>query len=297
MILQITIVLLAITIILLLTFILLQNKSTNKDNEADQHASSLNELKESIEVLKNTYGDKSNELNKNELEKTLEGHRNKLFKIRKERIHPLKDDKVLTDWNGLMIAAMAKGGRVLNNQKYINSAISSADFILNNLIDGRGRLLKRYRVNSAGLQPHIDDYSFFIWGLLELYQATFDTRFLASALNFSEIMVEDFLDKKNGGFFIGPNNGEKLIVRAKDSYDGAIPSGNSVALYGMVNIGQYFNDSSILDKSNKECARGLCSFSSEEIKKILGHHSKEIEKILGYITKSEVVHKDDMVEI
>ena len=184
-----------------------------------------------------------NELNKNELEKTLEEHRNKLFKIRKKRIHPLKDDKVLTDWNGLMIAAMAKGGRVLNNQKYINAAINSADFILNNLMDSRGRLLKRYRVNSAGLQPHIDDYSFFIWGLLELYQATFDTRFLASALNFSEIMVEDFLDKKNGGFFIGPNNGEKLIVRAKDSYDGAIPSGNAVAALNCIRLSKLTGDS------------------------------------------------------
>ena len=184
-----------------------------------------------------------NKLNKNELKKTLEKNRNKLFHIRKQRIHPLKDDKVLTDWNGLMIAAMAKGGRVLNNQKYINAAIKSADFIHNNLTDTRDRLLKRYRVNSAGLQPHIDDYSFFIWGLLELYQATFDTRFLASAINFSNIMVEDFFDKKEGGFFIGPNNGEQLIVRAKDSYDGAIPSGNAVAALNCIKLSKITGNS------------------------------------------------------
>ena len=93
------------------------------------------------------------------------------------------------------------------------------------------------------MQPHIDDYSFFIWGLLELYQSTFDTRFLASALNFSEIMVEDFFDEKNGGFFIGSNNGEKLIVRAKNSYDGAFPSGNAVAALNCMRLSKLIGDS------------------------------------------------------
>ena len=163
-----------------------------------------------------------------ELQKSIESSRLTLFSERKKRIHPLKDDKILTDWNGLMIAAMARASRVLDNQNYIDTAKRSAEFILNNLTD-KGRLLKRFRNGKAGLQPHIDDYSFFVWGLIELYEATYEVRFLEKAIELSEIMVEDFMDNNNGGFYIGPKTGEKLIVRAKDSYDGAIPSGTAGA--------------------------------------------------------------------
>ena len=157
-----------------------------------------------------------NSLDITELQKSIESSRRTLFSERKKRIHPLKDDKILTDWNGLMIAAMARASRVLDNQNYIDTAKRSAEFILNNLTD-KGRLLKRFRNGKAGLQPHIDDYSFFVWGLIELYEATYEVRFLEKAIELSKIMVEDFMDNDNGGFYIGPKDGEKLIVRAKDS--------------------------------------------------------------------------------
>ena len=153
----------------------------------------------------------------------------KLYSVREKRIHPFKDDKILTDWNGLMIAAFAKAGDVFNSDDYIQQAEKSAQFILKNLTDKNGRLLKRYRNGNSGLDAHLDDYAFFIWGLLELYEATFDVTYLTEAIQLSDIMVNEFWDITNGGFFLGSESSEKLIVRAKTGYDGAIPSGNSVA--------------------------------------------------------------------
>ena len=161
--------------------------------------------------------------------------RQQLFDVREKRIHPLKDDKILTDWNGLMIAALALGGQVLDEPEYISAAERAAGFVEKNLRDKKGRLMKRYRLGKAGLSPHLDDYSFMVWGLLNLYEATFDTEYLARAIEFTDIMNKDFSDE-NGGFFIGSKDAEKLMVRAKDSYDGAIPSGNSVAVMNLFRL-------------------------------------------------------------
>ena len=223
-----------------------------------------------IPYLKNRIIDYSvkNNIDIKSLKVTLEKNRNTLFEYRRNRIHPLKDDKILTDWNGLMIAALAKGGTILKEDKYTNAAERSANFILDNLRDENGRLYKRYRNGSTGLQPHIDDYAFFIWGLLNLYESNFNTYYLKSALELSEIMVADFLDKKRGGFFIGPNNGEKLIVRAKDSYDGAIPSGNAVAAMNFIRISKFTGDSKWED-----IAQNTFLAFSESIKRIPSAHS------------------------
>ena len=167
----------------------------------------------------------------------IEKSRQKLFEVREKRIHPLKDDKILTDWNGLMIAALSQGGQVLDDVVYIDAAKNAVKFVLESLRDDNGRLMKRSRLGKAGLQPHLDDYSFMVFGLLNLYEATFDPSYLASALELTEIMIEDFSDK-NGGFFIGSKDAEKLMIRAKDSYDGAIPSGNSVAALNLFRLGK-----------------------------------------------------------
>ena len=167
----------------------------------------------------------------------IEKSRQKLFEVREKRIHPLKDDKILTDWNGLMIAALSQGGQILGDDVYIDAAKNAVKFVLESLRDKNGRLMKRSRLGKAGLQPHLDDYSFMVFGLLNLYEATFDPSYLASALELTEIMIEDFSDK-NGGFFIGSKDAEKLMIRAKDSYDGAIPSGNSVAALNLFRLGK-----------------------------------------------------------
>ena len=167
----------------------------------------------------------------------IEKSRQKLFEVRKKRIHPLKDDKILTDWNGLMIAALSQGGQVLGDDIYIDAAKNAVNFVLESLRDDNGKLMKRSRLGKAGLQPHLDDYSFMVFGLLNLYETTFDPSYLASALELTEIMIADFSDK-NGGFFIGGKDAEKLMIRAKDSYDGAIPSGNSVAALNLFRLGK-----------------------------------------------------------
>ncbi len=176
---------------------------------------------------------------------------NDLYTVREKRIHPLKDDKILTDWNGLMIAAFAKAGDVFNSDDYIKQAENSAQFILKNLTDKNGRLLKRYRNGKSGIDSHLDDYAFFVWGLLELYEATFNTIYLSEAIKLSEIMVSEFWDTENGAFFLGSNNSEKLIVRAKTGYDGAIPSGNSVAAMNFIKLNRITGETKWVEISDK----------------------------------------------
>jgi uncharacterized protein YyaL (SSP411 family) len=140
-----------------------------------------------------------------------------------------------------MIAALSLGGQVLGDEIYIDAAKNAARFVLNSLRDKNGKLMKRSRLGKSGLQPHLDDYSFMVFGLLNLYEATFDPSYLKSALELSTIMVDDFVDE-NGGFFIGSKDAEKLMIRAKDSYDGAIPSGNSVAAMNLFRLGKITGD-------------------------------------------------------
>ena len=177
------------------------------------------------------------DLKAKELDEIIESSREKLFIEREKRIHPVKDDKVLTDWNGLMIASFALAGQALNEQKYVNAAEKAAKFVKDNLTDKNGKLMKRYRLGKAGLSPHLDDYSFMVWGLLNLYETTFKVEYLSWAVDLMEIMLEDFSDE-NGGFYIGSKDAEKLMVRAKDSYDSAIPSGNSVAAMNLFRLGK-----------------------------------------------------------
>ena len=162
--------------------------------------------------------------------------REKIFHVREKRIHPLKDDKILTDWNGLMIAAMAKAGVAFQDNVLIESAEKSAKFIFNNLMDKNGRLQKRYRKGKSGLDAHLDDYAFFVWGLLELYEATFKIEYLKNAIQLSDIMVSEFWNESSGGFYLGSDQTEKLIVRAMTGYDGAIPSGNSIAAMNLLKL-------------------------------------------------------------
>ncbi len=174
----------------------------------------------------------------NELRRDMEEIRQKLFAYRKNRIHPHKDDKILTDWNGLMIAALAKGAQVFDEPGYTNAARSAADFILNNLRSPEGRLLHRYRDGEAALTANIDDYAFFIHGLLELYEATFEVNYLMTALELNRDLLQHFRDNDNGGFYFTADDGETLLFRQKEIYDGAIPSGNSIAMLNLLRLGR-----------------------------------------------------------
>jgi uncharacterized protein YyaL (SSP411 family) len=173
-----------------------------------------------------------------ELETALEEARKKLFDVRKKRIHPLKDDKVLTSWNGLMIAALAKGHQVLGDQAYADAARKAADFLSKNLKTPEGRLLRRYRQGDAAYPGYLDDYAFFVWGLIELYEATFDVSYLEEAIALNQAMIDIFWDKKGGGLYFTGKGNEQLITRSKDLYDGALPSGNSVAAMNLLRLGR-----------------------------------------------------------
>lgn len=171
-----------------------------------------------------------------ELASVLRNVRQKLFEAREERVHPLKDDKILTDWNGLMIAALAKGAQLFNARALSEAAENAVGFILEKMQRVDGRLIHRYRDGEATVDGNLDDYAFLVWGLIELYEATFDTRYLEEALRLQDDMLEHFWDKESGGFFFKADDSEKLLIRHKDFRDGAIPSGNSVAFLNLIKL-------------------------------------------------------------
>lgn len=187
-----------------------------------------------------------------ELEILKQKCRPKLFEYRQKRIHPGKDDKILTAWNGLMIAAFAKGAQVLQEPRYLNAAVKGAAFINNNLRTKTGRLLARYRDGEAAYLAYLDDYAFIIWGLLELYNATFDYQYLERALSLNADMIDLFWDQKQSGFFFYGRDQEQLIARPKEVYDGAIPSGNSVAAYNLIRLARLTGDKMLEEYSEKQ---------------------------------------------
>ncbi|MEM7133529.1 MAG: thioredoxin domain-containing protein [Chloroflexota bacterium] len=190
-------------------------------------------------------------LTPDELNERLEVIRQVLFDVREERIHPHKDDKVLTDWNGLMIVALAKAGRAFDEPLYISAAVNAADFLLETMKNQDGRLLHRYREGEAGLLANIDDYAFMVWGLLELYESTFDLRYLEEAIRLNNELETHFWDDFTGGFFFTPDDGETLIARQKEIYDGAIPSGNSVAMLNLLRLGRITADASYEERADE----------------------------------------------
>jgi len=173
-----------------------------------------------------------------DLRARIEEIQEELFTYREKRIHPHKDDKILTNWNGLMIAALAKGAQVFDEPRYASAARRATDFILKNVRTSQGRLLHRYRDGEAALVAHVDDYAFLIYGLLELYEATFEVYYLETALRLTEDLVRHFWDHENGGFYFTADDGERLLVRQKEIYDGAVPSGNSVAMLNLLRLGR-----------------------------------------------------------
>ncbi|HYF82181.1 MAG TPA: thioredoxin domain-containing protein [Clostridia bacterium] len=183
---------------------------------------------------------------------SVEDYRKKVFEAREKRVHPYKDDKILTSWNGLMIAALAMGARVLNNRKYAEAAEKAVAFIKSKLVREDGRLLARYREGEAAYSGYLDDYAFLTWGLIELYEATFKAEYLKFALALNKDMLKYFYDEDNGGLFLYGSDSEKLIVRPKDVYDGATPSGNSVAAVNLLRLGRLTGDSDLEDKAYEQ---------------------------------------------
>ncbi len=173
-----------------------------------------------------------------EIKQILNESKHKLFEVRKFRPRPHLDDKVLVDWNGLMISSLALGSRVLDEPKYREAAEKAAQFILMTLVRQDGRLLHRYRDGEAGILGTLEDYAFFIHGLIDLYEATFKEEYLREAKRLTEDMIKLFWDDKEGGLFFTATDAEKLLIREKEIYDGAIPSGNSIAALDLLRMGR-----------------------------------------------------------
>jgi uncharacterized protein len=163
-----------------------------------------------------------------DLQKSLARSRRKLFEAREQRVKPARDEKVLTAWNGLMLASFAEAAAILERNDYKEVAERSAQFVLESLRRD-GRLLRTYKDGQAKLNAYLEDYAFFVDGLLALYQTTGTLRWLKEAQALTEQMIEEFWDEEDGGFFYTGKSHEELIVRLKDYLDNATPSGNSVA--------------------------------------------------------------------
>ncbi|MFX1464838.1 MAG: thioredoxin domain-containing protein, partial [Promethearchaeota archaeon] len=190
-----------------------------------------------------------------------------LFATRESRIHPHKDDKILTDWNGLMIAALVKGAVAFQEEIYLETAKKAVNFILSNLKESNNNLLHRYRAGVSEIKGFLTDYAFFIWGLIELYEATFDTFYLKTALELHKILMENFWDTDIGGFFFTAKNSENLLTKQKEIYDGAIPSGNSIALLNLLRLSYITGNHELEEKADK-----LFRVFSEKIKaNVLAH--------------------------
>lgn len=173
----------------------------------------------------------------------------KLFHHRDKRIHPYKDNKILTAWNGLTIAAFALGGRLLHNNDYTLAAEAALEFIYKYLFNEDRKLLARYREGEAKIYGYVDDYAFLTWALLELYETTNRENFLGRAIDLTSDFTKFFWDNEEGGFFLYGTHGEQLITRPKKIYDGAIPSGNSVAALNFLKLYKFTSNKEYLNKA------------------------------------------------
>lgn len=178
----------------------------------------------------------------------------KLYDYRLERTKLHKDDKILTSWNGMMIAALALAYKVFGDSKYLKAAEKAVDFIEENLIDENNKISVRFREGSVIGNGTLDDYAFYVWSLIEMYNATYNFKFLSRAIKLNNKMIDLFWDSKNGGFYMTSNEGESLIYNPKEVYDGALPSGNSVASNNLMRLAKITGNIVLEEVSTKQIA-------------------------------------------
>jgi len=185
------------------------------------------------------------------------------FRSKRMKLH--KDDKILTSWNGLMIAALGKAYKVLEDERYFEYAKKAVNFIFDNLIDENKRLLARYRDKESRHMAYLDDYAFLCFGLIELYESSFDITFLKKAIDLNKDMINFFWDNQKHGFFLYGEDSEQLIARPKELFDGAMPSGNSVAVYNLIKLSRITGDVYLAEMAEKQLDFVCGAMFSEEI--------------------------------
>jgi uncharacterized protein YyaL (SSP411 family) len=172
--------------------------------------------------------------------------RRKLYEAREKRVHPGRDEKVLTSWNGLMLAAFAEAARTLNRLDYQQIAECNAEFLLRELRQENGRLLRSWKDGESKLNGYLEDYSYLVEGLLELYQTTFEPRWFVAAQELSETVIAHF-HASEGGFFDTSDDHETLITRPRDLQDNATPSGNAMAVTALLKLAGFTNELRYVD--------------------------------------------------
>ena len=184
-----------------------------------------------------------------ELEALLADARQKLFEEREKRIKPGLDDKILTSWNGIMIRGMAMGYQLTGKPEYLEACEKSAEFVLTTLSQDNGLLLRTYRAGKSHLNAYLEDYSYFIAGLIALYEACFEPRWLTEAERLANIMIDQFGDDAGDGFFFTGKAHETLIVQSKSAYDGATPSGASMAIHSLLRLAKHLDNPEFHNKA------------------------------------------------
>jgi uncharacterized protein YyaL (SSP411 family) len=174
-----------------------------------------------------------------------------LLAAREGRVRPHRDDKILTDWNGLMIAALAIASVAFGEPEYLRRAEAAAAFILTKLREPDGRLLHRFREGDAAIAAHLDDYAFLVWALTELYEAGNEPRHLEFALRLTDEQLAHFWDHESGGFFFTADDGEALLVRQRQVYDGAVPSGNSISALNLLRLARLTGRADLEDRGRQ----------------------------------------------
>ena len=183
-------------------------------------------------------------------EELIETSIDKLYIERLRRPAPIRDEKILTAWNALMISAYAKAGLVLNSKEYIEKAEAAANFIVDHLYKD-GRLSRRYMNGESGINAYLEDYSFSIAAFLDLYESTHNIKWMSLAIQLDQTLEKQFEDKKYGGFYMTSHDHEELLAREKPAYDGAEPSGNSVALLNLLRLHAFTGQESYLERAEK----------------------------------------------
>ncbi len=184
-----------------------------------------------------------------ELEALLADGRQKLFEEREKRIKPGLDDKILTSWNGIMIRGMAMGYQLTGKPEYLEACVKSAEFVLTTLSQENGLLLRTYRAGKSHLNAYLEDYAYFIAGLIALYEASFEPRWLTEAERLAHLMIDQFGDEAGEGFFFTGKSHETLIVQSKSAYDGATPSGASMAIHSLLRLAKHLDNPEFHDKA------------------------------------------------
>ena len=231
------------------------------------------------------------------LQTRLKKCRKTLLTARSKRIWPGRDEKILTAWNGLMIAGFAKAAPVLEKPEYAQTAVRAADFLLTKMRRDDGRL---FRTTLAGAMPklnaYLEDYAYLIDALVTLYETTFEPRWIASAQALAKVMIEQFWDESEGGFYFTGNDHESLIARSKDPHDNATPSGNSMAVTGLLRLAKLTGDANLLAKATRtlDLFHGLMARSptaAGQMLSALDFHLGPVQEIavIGEFSNPEVI--------